>query len=238
MKICPISSLNTVSANYYVKNSVSVNKPNQAMSYVTAPTECVKANFLPSFGQMKKVGEVVIYDRKTKEPVIATVKKDHYYNEYLIYHLYLGKTKLGEMTMMMHADLPDDDDDDLPSYEELPVKKKTIPQVMSLRTIEGEKYSNIGTSLIGLAIDESMKTEHKGAIWVDSCKGYDQLSSPYRSGENPIPFYYKLGFRAVDGQDEKIRELLEKGDYEHLPVLAFLELSADNARKLKSRLSE
>ncbi len=232
MRICPIF-LNTISARSSVQNPLKVDKSNQGVSYATVSSECVKAKFLPSFGQMKKVGEITIYDRKTKEPVIATVKKDHYYNEYLIYHLFAGKTKVGEMTMRMHADLPDND---FPSDDEQPVKKKTVPQVMTLRTIEGEKYSNIGTSLIGLAIDESMKTEHKGAIWVDSCKGYDQLSSPYRSGENPIPFYYKLGFRAVDGQDEIIRELLEKGDYEKLPVIAFLRLSADDARKLKNRL--
>ncbi len=232
MKINPIS-INTIPLRSSVQNSVKADKPNHYQSYPAPPVDCLKAKFIPSFGKMKTVGEAVIYDRKTKEPVQATVKKDHYYNEYLIYHLFVGKKKVGEMTMMMHADLPDYYDDRL-SDEDF-IEDKTVPQVMSLRTIEGEKYSNIGTSLIGLAIDESMKTEHKGAIWVDSCKGYDKLSSPYRSGENPIPFYYKLGFRAIDGQDVKIRELLSKGDYENLPSLAFLHLSVDAARKFKDK---
>lgn len=206
---------------------------NSQPEVVKMPIDSLKANFLPSFGQ-KKNEEVIIYDRKTGEEVVATVKKQSICDEYYMFKLCVGRKVVGKMNMMMNADCPLYNDD-WPPYAN-PVEKKTFPQIMDIRTFEGDKYSNIGTALIDLAIEQSVKAKHKGALWLESCKGYDSESSKYRSGENPIPFYYKLGFRATGEDDKKIRAALEKGDYENLPDDIILHMSVDSAqRRIRSK---
>ena len=228
--------INSLPVNNLTQNVYSVSKYNQPKTLnnisqsqvVKVPVDSLKANFLPSFGQ-KKDEKVVIYDRKTGEEVLATVKKQSVCDEYYMFKLCVGRKVVGKMNMMMNADCPLYNDD-WPPYAN-PVEKKTFPQILDIRTYEGDKYSNIGTALVDLAIEQSVKAKHKGALWLESCKGYDSESSAYRSGENPIPFYYKLGFRAADEDDKKIRAALKKGDYENLPSDIILHLSVDDAQR-------
>ncbi len=188
------------------------------------PSENIKANFLPSFGKFKKVGEVVITDRKTNNPVKATLKRETYGDSDYSYQLFADNELVGFMDLQCESLFPEDrfvitEPDDI------------FPEVKHLRTIRGDKYAGIGSSLINVAIDESKRRGKNGALWLTAEKGYAYSLSEYRNNESPIPFYYKLGFRAVDpSMDYFIQNCLAKSEYNLMPSSELLILSSEAAQ--------
>lgn len=181
-------------------------------------------NNLPSFCQFRKVGQAQIIDRKTGEEINATIKKENMLDEYISYQMLVKNNLIGYIDITVHPEAPKKAEQNANN----PISYETMPEVSHLRSIEGDKYAKIGSTLINLAIEESKNHDGKGAIWLEAEKGYKKAESAYRSDENPIPFYYKLGFRAVDQSDEKIRQLIENGNIEELPDKAILVLEPDN----------
>ncbi len=197
-------------------------------------SENIKANFMPSFGFSKKVGKANIIERNTGRVVEADVRRD-VMGPFVTYNLNLGRKELGFLVMDRDTIYPE------PQHV-ITFPTDNIPKVLNLRTIEGEKYSGIGTALIKSAVNESFNNNSYGTLWLTAEKGYEKNRSPYRSDENPIPFYYKIGFKSPDrSQDAYIRECLEKKEYGKLPNIAVLifspKTSVDSGNSQGQRLA-
>ena len=205
---------------------------NNNLSLNNVPSENIKANFLPSFGRLRNVGTVTLTDRNTKMPVKATVKKDSFGSSDFQYQLYMGKECLGYMDLLCDSLFPEDlyvisEPDDI------------FPEIRHLRSLRGDKYEGIGSSLVSIAVEESRKRRKGGAVWLSTEKGYAREMSNYRKDENPIPFYYKLGFRAVDSKvDKLIQECIKNTDYNKLPPSALLLLSSSAANAKNKYLAK
>ncbi len=198
-----------------------------AVSNAKIPLAALKSNFCLSFGKYKKVGEVVLVNKDTEKPVVASLRKEKI-GDFISYKIFTGKEEAGYMDMDCDALFPEGD------YV-LTEPDNVIPEVSHLRSLLGDKYSGIGTSLINAAVKESLKAGKNGSLWLNAEKGYARGFSSYRSDENPIPFYYKLGFRAVEpGVDKFIQKCLENSDYRNLPDSALL-LLTPNAIKAKNK---
>ena len=196
--------------------SCADNKPT-----LKAPLDSIKANYLLSFGNFKKVGTAALIDKKTGEEINATVKKEEFTGAFILYELYIGRKRVGYMDMVPVSDIP--------VYNTID-PFQIYSEIGHIRSLDGDKYAKIGTTLVNLAIEESKNQGNQGAMWLISEKGYQRTVSKYRSNENPIPFYYKLGFKAFDKlEDEKIRELLKQKRFDELPDKALLILSKEDA---------
>ena len=160
-----------------------------------------------SFTKFKKVGTAALIDKQTGEEVTAIVKKDDFYNQSIFYELYIGRKRIGFMDMETFSPPPKMYNDD--PYQ-------TYSEIRHIRSLDGDKYKGIGTTLINLAINESEKNGNKGAIWLLSEKGYQWAASKYRRQENPIPFYYKLGFRAPSDIDKENENLIKKRQFDDI----------------------
>ena len=103
-----------------------------------------------------------------------------------------------------------------------------------MRTLKGEQYAGIGSALLSVAVDESKKYGRKGALWLVSEEGYARTYSAYRRNESPIPFYYKLGFKALDKKvDQIIKEGINSSNYNKLPRSVVLLLPSSKADYLQ-----
>lgn len=173
---------------------------NNVFSSLNIPASVYKANFAPSFGKYKRVKDVPVYDRDTQMPVRASLLKD-YTGDYVSYKLMSGKTELGYMHMNCDSIFKED------KYL-CPEPDNNIPEITHIRSLEGNKYYGIGTNLINAAVEESQRRGKGGSVWCETEQGYAHGLSSYRKYENPIPFYYKMGFKSLD---EKINALIEKG---------------------------
>ena len=213
---------------YNTDNKLNLKNFLQNKHFTKIPNDCYKANFLP-FAGLKTVGEAYVIDRKTGEKVKAAIKKDEIKDEYCLYKLYKDKKELGAMDMSPYSRIPN-------TIGGKPVNagkyhKMVIPKIEHIRTIEGDKYSRIGSTLVNLAIEESKKYGFGGGLWLFSEKGFQKMLSLYRSNKNPIPFYYKLGFRALGEEDEKIKEYINNYEYAKLPNSAILVLDSETVKK-------
>lgn len=201
-----------------------------ASSFSNYSSENVKANFLPSFGIARKVGKAEIIDRETGEPILADVKRDTV-GSYVTFNLNLGRKSLGFLTMNCDSIYP-------VAEHVITLPTDNIPKVVNLRTIEGEKYSGIGTALIKTAIQESYNNKSYGNLWLNAEKGYERNLSPYRSNENPIPFYYKMGFRSPDEElDKFIKKCIQDNKIRRLPDTATLLLTTEAKNKWLKEIS-
>ena len=191
--------------------------------------ENVKANFIPNFNGYKKVGYTTLKHRVTGIPVRAelrknTIKKDNI-GSFSFFSLILDREEIGYMVL--------DCDSVYPVAEHvMTFPTDNIPKVAHLRSIGGDKYSGIGTALIKAAIQESYNNGNYGNLWLTSEKGYAKSFSKYRSDENPIPFYYKVGFKAPNKKtDNLITNCLKNNKYEDLPKFADLLLTQEAKNK-------
>lgn len=194
------------------------------------PSSVYKANFMPAFGKYRKIKEVQLTDKRTEEPVTASLVKDSI-GDYSMYKIMLNRKEAGFMDV--------NNDSILPEIGCLSTEPdNNIPEVRHLRSVLGDKYYGIGTELIKAAVEESEKKGKNGALWLTAEKGYASTYSKYRSNENPIPFYYKLGFRALDENlDNEIKKILQTGNYRALPPSAVLILSSQDAYDFKKYYS-
>lgn len=190
------------------------------------PSFAYKANFMPSFGKLKKVKNIQLQEKATDKIVNASLYNDKI-GDFYIYKLMVGRKEAGFMDMDIGSVLPK-------KYCSSPQTDNNIPEVKHLRSLLGDKYSGIGTELINVAVEESIKKGKNGALWLNAETGYASMFSDYRSDENPIPFYYKLGFKSLDKDiDDLIKKSLEANDYENLPEDATLILSSQDVYDFK-----
>ena len=190
-----------------------------------------KANFIPSFGKFKKVGEVTILNCDTGRTVDATLQKESVGN-YHRFKIVVNREEVGFMNIDCDAIFDEN------NYV-LSEPNNNIPKVTQLRTLNGEKYAGIGSALLNLAVDESKKIGRKGALWLVSEEGFARTYSAYRRNESPIPFYYKLGFKALDKNvDNIIKEGINSSNYKKLPKSVVLVLPSSKANHLQKYYKE
>jgi GNAT superfamily N-acetyltransferase len=206
-----------------------------AMNKLSANT--IKSNFCPSFGIAKKEFDVQLKERNTGKAILGTLKKEHIGNTY-VYKLLVGREEAGFMYLNLDSILPEE--------EYVTTEPDSdIPQISRLRSLRGDKYSGIGSTLVSAAVRESKKRGKNGSLWLVAEKGFAKDYSEYRSDENPIPFYYKLGFVAVDKKtDNLIKNCIDEIDkkdykaYKMLPDSAILLLTTEAAATDNKYLSK
>lgn len=233
MYISRIKNINTLNTLKDIQNNScgikSKNNPSSVSSpnYAKLPASSIKANFMPSFGFYKKISNAVIYDRETGNAVNAAIKREEFGN-YYSYKMFVNGKEAGYMDVDFDAIIPEDD------YAAI-VNDNQCPEITHLRSIMGDKYAGIGTQLVKAAVKESYNKGQNGCLWLKTETGYAYTLSNYRCNENPIPFYYKCGFRSINPKtDEYIKKCLENSEYRKLPDNQILILDSDAAQALKS----
>lgn len=235
VKILPIKSLiysSPIPCNlkkseekiFVAKNKLAVNE---------ISCSCLKANYLPSFGKYKKVADITLINRDTEMPVRASLRKEKT-GDFVSFQIITGRN---DEAGFLHMDL---DPTSIRGKRVLINNKGvTIPEVTHLRSISGDKYKGIGTALVHAAIVESIKANKGGELFLKAETGYGSGYSDYRKWENPIPFYHKMGFKAVDSDvNSLIQECIEKADYEKLPPSALLLLTSDSIKAKNLQFSK
>lgn len=193
--------------------------------------ENIKANFSPAFNGYRKVGRAVIIDRETNNPVYADIRKEKI-GDYISLKLMAGREEAGFLDMCCKSVFPE-------KNNVLTLPSNTFPEIQHIRSIMGDKYSGIGTALVKTALQESWNNDGYGNIWLKTEKGYARTYSPYRSNENPIPFYYKLGFESPNKDtNDYIKTCLAKKQYSKLPASTVLILTDKAKKRMTKELCE
>ena len=130
--------------------SCADNKPT-----LKAPLDSIKANYLLSFGNFKKVGTAALIDKKTGEEINATVKKEEFTGAFILYELYIGRKRVGYMDMVPVSDIP--------VYNTID-PFQIYSEIGHIRSLDGDKYAKIGTTLVNLAIEESKNRDLSNLI--------------------------------------------------------------------------
>lgn len=189
-------------------------------NYSPYSAEHIKANFLPSFDGLKKVGTTAVQDRITGQYVPAEIKKEKI-GDYTTFVISVNKRKAGYLEMKANCVVPETD-------FMLTTETNCFPRITHLRSLMGERYAGIGTALIKTAIQESYNTGNCGNLWLYAERGYARTLSPYRADENPIPFYYKVGFESpIEEKNKEFKKHIDKGAYKKLPDIALLVLNEE-----------
>ena len=206
-------------------------KNSQILSINNVPTNCIKANYLPNFGKYKKVADITLIDKDTERPVRASLRKERT-GDFISFEITTGRK---DQAGFLHMDLEPEDIYQIPQNK----NGETIPEVTHLCSIKGDKYKGIGTTLIRAAINESLKENKNGALFLHAETGYGKGYTNHRKDESPIPFYYKMGFKAFyEMIDSLIQDCLNKADYENLPPSALLILSEDTVKAKNIQFSK
>ena len=231
--------INGISPSYQFnsqnRNKINANRRSKYHTnntFKSLPAEVLKANYAQNFGWYREVGDVELKDRETGKDVRGIIKKDSFLGSVVSYKVFVKNKEAGYIDVYFSSLFPDDE------YL-IPEPDDVIPHVKRLRSILGDKYEGIGSSLIALAVNESKKKGNKGALWLIAKKGFDSASSKYRSNENPIPFYYKLGFRSFNPEvDKYITECIAEKKYDKLPETAVLLLTSKAANSKNKYLTK
>lgn len=234
MKILSINtSFPQRTKNYDKTNKTDFSCLSSVMKQNDIPTFAIKANFVPNFGKYKKVANITLTNKDTEMPVIATLRKAHT-GDFVSFQI---STKRNHEDGFLHMNLSP-----IPTRGEFKPKNRngeSIPEVTHLKSISGETYRGIGTSLINAAINESLRAGKKGELFLKAETGYGSFYSDYRKDDSPIPFYYKMGFQAVDPKIHSlIKECIKKADYDKLPPSALLILTEDAVKAKNFQFSK
>lgn len=224
MRINPISTkIYNTHIRFKQENLVNQNE-NAKNSGTKIPLFALQSNFMPAFGRFRKVKNVVLMNRDTLMPQRAELMRDRA-GDFLFYKLMVNRKEAGYMNMQCDSVFPEDD-------FVLIEPDNHIPKILEIRSLMGETYSGIGTELIKEAVSESRKQGKGGALWLNSVAGYGWAESNYRKNENPIPFYYKMGFISPDKKlDNQIRENIKNNNTKALPNTAIMLLTSEAAKK-------
>lgn len=224
-----INKYKTLPVNNRVLNRETTAKDISSLDYRKMYAD--RLSFNPSFGTFKKIEDVKLKDRETGKSVQASLFKEKS-GDFIDFKIKYKKQEAGYLSM-----------DLCPSYiSNLPITEindKDIPEVEKVRSIMGDSLEGIGTALMTAAIKESIKNGTEGALWLSAEKGYAHNLSDYRSNENPIPFYYKLGFEAAEDEDkELIESCLSDNDFYNLPNMSCLFLHPENINKNRIKIDD
>ncbi len=227
MRISPVNNINSNLLKPLIYNTSSTSTVHKTVSNkLTPPVDAIKSKYCLSFGKFKKIGNVVLQDRQTGDNVLASLKREKYGKDYVSYKVFVKNEEAGYMDMNLSSVFPEDNNYVVTEPDNV------IPEIQHLRSLSGEKYSGIGTALVNAAVQESVKRGKGGCLWLTTESGYAWSLSRYRANENPIPFYYKLGFKAVDAKTDKfINQCLEKTKYNMLPDSVLLLLTPEAIKK-------
>lgn len=188
-------------------------------NFASMPSYAYKANFIPAFGsssKFKNIGYTFLNNKRTGEKEKVFIQKAER-NQDRLFKITKGNNELGFMHIDMASVFPEDD------YV-LTTIDNIIPKVSGIYSFKKDEYDGIGTALINIAVNESIKNNEQGYLWLEAAKSKDNV--------NPIPFYYKLGFRAVDKkQDEIIQYAINKSSNYMLPSYAVLILTPEGIEK-------
>lgn len=217
MKINPINRINIINVSRPIKSKRVIDFVGQKNDLASFSCENVKACFLPSFKAYQPVKEVFVYDRKTNLPKNAVIWRDDI-GDYTSLALYIE----GEHSCAGFLHFKNDE---------------KHCSIRHLRTLDaGEKYSGIGTALVGGAIDESFLCKKNGCLWVISHMGYGKELSDYQQGTNPLPFYLKRGFISLDNKfQDELLSLVEQNKTEEYPEKVLLVLTPFEANKFREK---
>ncbi|MBQ3642795.1 hypothetical protein II906_12860 [bacterium] len=207
----------------------SLNSNSQAMQedFCAYNAENLKANFITFKGNFRILEDVVLYDKVEKKYVKASMqmREDGNLEEYQIIK---GNDKLGYMYMNPKAEIIEEISNET-RYGLKDTDK--IAKIAKLRSIEGDRYSGIGTQFVKKAIERSLSLGQMGAVGVTACRYFDTAASDYRKNDSPIPFYYKMGFKAADSViNDAINIALDFNMQDLFPRCAFLVLTPKNVR--------
>ena len=201
------------------------------LSQEKIPIEAIKSKYCPSFGKFRKVDDVTLLDKNSGFNVKASLCKEKI-GDYVSYKIFVDRKEAGFMDMNCCSLFPEGD------YV-LTQPNNVIPEITHLRSLLGERYAGIGTALVNAAVKESRKRGHDGCLFLTAEKGYARSFSNYRSDENPIPFYYKLGFEAINPQiDSFIKKCISKSQYNLLPDSVLLLLTPEAIAKKNKYFSK
>ncbi|MBQ3642794.1 hypothetical protein II906_12855 [bacterium] len=181
--------------------------------------ENIKAYYSPSFGNYRKIRDAYVENRTNKILYLTKISREKSRNteRYIITR---NNKELGFMNFVIRSNCKPESF----WYRFL----QDLPKIQGLRTIEGNDFRGIGTQLVKCAVDRSKELGYEGELILSAEQGYAMKESPYRSDENPIPFYYKLGFQCIDNLDDrKCRKLISEGRIEELPIIAEMILTKD-----------
>lgn len=233
MAILGISNNISILGNKTVSTPISANNSknkhaqvSETKSYTSIPTSAYKANFMPSFGKFKKLKDVPMYNKETGMVENKTIMRE-VIGDFVMLKMMSGREEIGYLHMDCDSIFKED------KYL-LPEPDNNIPEITHLRSLRGDKYYGIGTALIDTAVDESRRRGKGGALWCTTEQGYAHSLSAHRRNENPIPFYYKMGFKSPDFMiDSLIRKSIDSGNLGLLPESTVLLLSSVDAEKFK-----
>ena len=211
----------------------ALKEQNSILKIKDIPSKFLNANYLPSFGKYKKVADVTLIDKDTEMPVKASLRKEKT-GDFISFQIITGRK---DEAGFLHMDI-----DPLPVRGEYIPRNKngeTLPEVSHLRSIQGDKYKGIGTTLIKAAINESLRAGKKGELFLRAETGYGSCYSDYRKNESPIPFYYKMGLKAENKEIDKfIQDCIKNVDYKSLPPSALLVLSEEAVKSKNIQFSK
>ena len=213
---------NEVSSNVVNKKSIPVSNS----QYGSLPASVYKANFAPSFGKYRKVKDIFLQNKDTEMNTRAALMKETI-GDSVSFKVVVNREDAGYLDMKCDAIFPEDEF--LCSEPD-----NNIPEVRHIRSLLGDRYYGIGTELMNAAVNESIVRGKGGSLWLKTEKGYARTLAKHRQDENPIPFYYKLGFRSLDEKlDAFIKCCINHGSYGMLPESAVLILGSDDLPKFK-----
>lgn len=220
MKINPINTANIINVLRPIKSKRATNFIGQKNDLSSFSCENVKACFLPSFKAYQPVKEVFVYDRETNLPKNAVIWRDDI-GDYTSLALYID----GEQGCAGYLHFKNEENH---------------CSIRHLRTLDaGEKYSGIGTALVGGAIDESFLCQKHGCLWVISHKGYAKELSDYQKDTNPLPFYLKRGFVSLENSfQNELLSMVEQGKTEEYPDRVLLVLTPAEAVKFREKFDK
>ncbi len=230
MPVKPLDNVNQriiISKNTPHKNSINTMPSAQKKEYSNISAENIKANFVPSFGRYWRMNDVPIIDQDNGKTISAQIlrQRKRWGNIYN-YVLAVNNDYEGFMNIDSKAIFPEFDDLLLTDFD------NNIPQITYMFTKYGnkDKYKGIGSNLIRQAIFLSQSLGKNGSLWLNSQILYDSSIPSYKKILNPLPFYYKVGFRSpFEDIDNSIKTIMEEEDYTKLPDEALLILSPQDA---------
>lgn len=201
------------------KNAATLNSQQADIKNSKLPVGASSAVYHPSFCKRVHDKNVQIIDRNTGIVNVVSLNKENQ-RDLVRFSLTSKNKEIGSMFLKYDCPMPQ-------KYCNNPEVQKTIPCVINLEIKQGDKFLGVGTALLNLAIEESIKNGKNGSLLLlaeNSFPFYFNGTTLIES-ENSIQFYYKMGFEATDKElDDNIRKGLRTSNTESFPdeVLLFL----------------
>lgn len=198
------------------------------------PVYSYKANLQPSFGKTVRNKTLRILDKSTEKIINASLIKN-VKDDLVSFDMYVKNVGIASIDIKFNYNLPKTDDSEQQEQD------NAFPCVTNLKIIQEDKYQGIGSALLNLAVEESMKKGKNGALFLSYENSFPFCfdGSLLVDSENSLPFLFKLGFEAVDKElDKNIRKGLRTSNHTGFPEKTMLFLPANRQGYLRRFHSE